>query len=111
MIGRTTLDVGKLDDMAAGVLAGCGLTMMWAGWNYGTGPKPPEAIAAATHVTAAYEYCAPARAALLSAVKAGYNAGVAREAGIPRITPRAPRCARNSCPFTSSHGVYMSDAA
>lgn len=34
--------VGKLDDMAAGVLAGMGLTMMWVGWTYGTGPKPPE---------------------------------------------------------------------
>jgi mannose/fructose/N-acetylgalactosamine-specific phosphotransferase system component IIC len=45
--------VGKLDDMAAGAVAGVGLTMMWAGWTYGTGPKPPEAIAAATHISAA----------------------------------------------------------
>lgn len=28
--------------MAAGVIAGVGLTMMWVGWTYGTGPKPPE---------------------------------------------------------------------
>lgn len=68
--------VGKLDDMAAGVMAGVGLTTMWVGWTYGTGPKPPEAIAAATHLTAAYEYSAPARGALVGALKAGYRAAV-----------------------------------
>ena len=31
------LFVGRLDDMAAGLVAGVGLTMMWAGWSYGTG--------------------------------------------------------------------------
>lgn len=47
-----------------------GLTMMWAGWSYGTGPKPPEAIAVATQLSAAYEAAAPARAALATAFNA-----------------------------------------
>jgi hypothetical protein len=36
----------------------------------GTGPKPPEAIAVATQLSAAYEAAAPARAALATAFNA-----------------------------------------
>ena len=61
---------GKLDDLAAGGVAGAGCAMMYFGWHYGTGPKPTEAIAVANALAVANAHLAPAKKAAIAAIKA-----------------------------------------
>ena len=60
---------GKLDDLAAGGVAGAGCAMMYFGWHYGTGPKPTEAIAVANALAVANTHLAPAKKAAIAAIK------------------------------------------
>jgi len=66
--------VGKLDDLIAGLFAGVGLTLVYAGWHYGTGPKPPEILVAADLLEKAHVAVAPLQAVAVRSVKTGIKA-------------------------------------
>ena len=66
--------LGKMDDLFAGLCAGVGLTLVYLGWHYGTGPKPAEILVAADLLEKAHVALVPAKVVAVQSVKAGIKA-------------------------------------
>ena len=66
--------LGKMDDLSAGLCAGVGLTLVYLGWHYGTGPKPAEILVAADLLEKAHVALVPAKVVAVQSVKAGIKA-------------------------------------
>lgn len=66
--------LGKIDDLFAGLFAGIGLCLIYAGWHFGTGPKPAEILIAADLVQKAKVALYPFQVVAVTSIKAGIKA-------------------------------------
>ena len=65
--------IGKFDDLLAGMLMGLGVAMMYAGFNYGSGEVPTEALRAVELTRGAYNKSAPYVRWLVDLIVAGFE--------------------------------------
>ena len=65
--------IGKFDDLLAGMLMGLGVAMMYAGFNYGSGEVPSEAMRAVELTRGAYNKSVPYVRWLVDLTVAGFE--------------------------------------